>query len=139
VDGVVAANDDIANAVIGVLKNQGLNGHVAVTGQDSGVEGLQNIITGQQSMTVFKNVTTEADAASQLAIALIQGKDPAKAGFSLSKFDDPQDPSHNIQALLLPAQVITQANINDVIKAGALTKDEVCKGIESDCAKLGIK
>ncbi|MDX6325689.1 MAG: D-xylose transport system substrate-binding protein, partial [Nocardioidaceae bacterium] len=39
VDGVVAANDDIANAVIGVLKNQGLNGHVAVTGQDSGVEG----------------------------------------------------------------------------------------------------
>jgi D-xylose transport system substrate-binding protein len=138
VDGVVAANDDIANAVIGVLKNQGLNGHVVVTGQDAGVEGLQNIITGQQSMTVFKNVTAEANAASQLAIALIQGKDPAQAGITLSKFDDPEDPSHNLQALLLPAQVITQANINDVIKAGALTKDEICKGIESDCAKLGI-
>ena len=49
VDGVVAANDDIANAVIGVLKNQGLNGHVVVTGQDSGVEGLQNIITGSRA------------------------------------------------------------------------------------------
>ena len=64
VDGVVAANDDIANAVIGVLKNTGLNGHVVVTGQDSGIEGLQNIITGQQSMTVFKNVTLEANAAA---------------------------------------------------------------------------
>jgi D-xylose transport system substrate-binding protein len=56
----------------------------------------------------------------------------------MSKFDDPKDPSHNIQALLLPTQVITQANISDVIKAGALTKAQICKGIESDCSALGI-
>jgi D-xylose transport system substrate-binding protein len=139
VDGVVAANDDIANAVIGVLKSNGLAGHVAITGQDSGVVGLQNIITGQQSMTVFKNVKIEAAAAAQLAIALIAGKDPASAGLTLSKFDDPKAPSHNLQALLLPTQVITQANINDVISAGALTKAEVCKGVESQCSSLGIQ
>jgi D-xylose transport system substrate-binding protein len=138
VDGVVAANDDIANAVIGVLKNSGLNGHVVVTGQDAGVEGLQNIITGQQSMTVFKNVTIEANAAAQLAIALASGTDPADAGLTLSPFDDPQAPSHNIQALLLPTQVITQANVQDVIDAGALKANEVCKGVESDCQELGI-
>jgi len=138
VDGVVAANDDIANAVIGVLKSSGLNGHVVVTGQDSGVEGLQNIITGQQSMTVFKNVTLEATAASQLAIVLAQGKDPADAGLTLSAFDDPQAPGHQLQALLLPAQVITQANISDVIDAGALKADEICKGIETECQDLGI-
>jgi len=138
VDGVVAANDDIANAVIGVLKSTGLNGHVVVTGQDSGVEGLQNIITGQQSMTVFKNVTLEATAASQLAIVLAQGKDPADAGLTLSPFDDPQATGHDLQALLLPAQVITQANISDVIDAGALKVAEICHGIESDCQALGI-
>jgi len=138
VDGVLAANDDIANAVVGVLKGSGLNGHVVVTGQDSGVEGLQNIITGQQSMTIFKNVSLEADAATKLAVTLISGKDPASAGLTLSKFDDPQSASHNLQALLLPAQVITQANIQDVIDAGALTKAEICKGIESDCAKIGL-
>jgi D-xylose transport system substrate-binding protein len=138
-DGVLAANDDIANAVIGVLKQNQLNGKVAVTGQDSGVEGLDNIITGQQSMTVFKNVTLEANAAAQLAIALIQGKDPAKAGMTLTKFDDPVSPSHNIQALLLPAQVITQANVTDVIKAGALTASDICAKVQSDCDKLGIK
>ncbi|MDQ6640997.1 MAG: substrate-binding domain-containing protein [Actinomycetota bacterium] len=137
IQGVLAANDDIANAVIGVLKNQGLNGHVVVTGQDSGVEGLQNIITGQQSMTVFKNVKLEANAAAELAIALING-DPSKAGLTLTKFDDPQAPNHKLQALLLPAQVITQANVGDVIKAGALSAAEICKGVESDCKKLGI-
>lgn len=138
VDGVVAANDDIANAVIGVLKGSGLNGHVVVTGQDSGVEGLQNIVNGQQSMTIFKNVKLEATAAAQLAIALIQGKDPSSAGLTLSKFDDPQSPSHNLQALLLPAQVITQANISDVVDAGALTQAEICKGVEDACKSLGL-
>jgi D-xylose transport system substrate-binding protein len=138
VNGVLAANDDIANAVIGVLKSNGLAGHVVVTGQDAGVVGLQNIINGLQSMTIFKNVKLEANAAAQLAIALIAGKDPSSAGLTLSDFPDPKKPDHKIQALLLPAQVITQANVSDVIKAGALTKDEVCKGVESQCSKLGI-
>jgi len=121
-----------------VLKQQGLAGHVAVIGQESGVVGLQNIITGQQSMTVFKNVKIEAAAAARLAIALIAGKDAASAGLTLTKFDDPKAPSHNLQALLLPTQVITQANINDVIDAGALTKEDICKGIESQCSSLGL-
>ncbi|MEP6816805.1 MAG: substrate-binding domain-containing protein [Marmoricola sp.] len=139
VDAVLAANDDIANAVVGVLKTSGLNGHAVVTGQDSGVEGLQNIVNGQQSMTIFKNVKLEADAAAKLAIALIQGKDPASAGLKLTTFDDPQAASHKIQALLLPSVVITQANIDAVVKAGALTTAEICKNITPACAKVGLK
>jgi D-xylose transport system substrate-binding protein len=139
VDAVLAANDDIANAVIGVLKQQGLNGHVVVTGQDSGTEGLQNIVNGQQSMTIFKNVKLEANAAAQLAIALMSGKSPAASGITLTKFDDPSAPNHNLQALLLPAQVITQANINDVVKAGALTTADICKGITDACAAIGLQ
>jgi D-xylose transport system substrate-binding protein len=138
VQGVLAANDDIANAVIGVLKSNGLAGHVVITGQDAQVEGLQNIINGLQSMTVFKNVKLEANAAAQLAIALIAGKDPSSAGLTLSDFPDPKKQDHKIQALLLPAQVITQANVQDVIKAGALTQAQICKGIEDKCKALGI-
>ena len=110
---------------------------MVVTGQDAGVNGLQNIITGQQSMTIFKNVENEAKAASNLAITLVQGKDPASAGMTLTTFDDPESPNRNLPALL-PTQVITQANIQDVIDAGALTAAEICKGIEDDCQKLGI-
>ena len=93
---MLAANDDIANAVIGVLKSNGLAGHVVVTGQDAGVEGLQNILNGQQSMTVFKNVKSEANAAAALAIALIEGKDPASAGLTLTQVRRPEDaePQH---------------------------------------------
>lgn len=139
IQGVVAANDGIANALIGgPLTDTGLVGHVVITGQDASVEGLQNVITGKQSMTIFKDVKLEAVAAAQLAIALIQGKTPAEAGLTLADFADPEAPDHKIQALLLPAQVITQANVQDVIDAGALTAAELCKNIEADCSKLGI-
>jgi len=138
VDGVLAANDDIANAVIGVLKTNGLAGKVAVTGQDSGVEGLQNIVNGLQTMTIFKDVKLEAAAASKLAIALIQGKDPSSEGVTLTDFADPDAPSHKIQAVLLKPAVITKDNIGDVIKAGALTKAQICKGIAAACAKVGL-
>lgn len=137
VDGVLAANDDIANEVITVLKNKGLK--VPVTGQDAGISGLQNILTGEQCMTVFKDVSKEADAASKLAIALIQSKDPTTVGLKLVKFDDPKTPSHDIQAVLLTPQVITDKNVEDVVKAGALTAAQICSGIEAACTAAGVK
>jgi D-xylose transport system substrate-binding protein len=137
VDGVLAANDDIANEVITVLKNKGLQ--VPVTGQDAGISGLQNILKGDQCMTVFKDVKKEAAAASQLAIALIKGTDPAAGGLTLKKFDDPKSSSHNIQAVLLTPQVITNKNVQDVVTAGSLTAADICKGIESLCTKYGVK
>ncbi|MCU1658941.1 MAG: sugar transporter substrate-binding protein [Pseudonocardiales bacterium] len=137
VDGVLAANDDIANAVIGVLKSKGLAGTVQVTGQDSGVEGLQNILQGNQCMTVFKNVKLEADAVSKLAIALSKGSDPTSAGLTLTDFQDPKG-NRTIKAVLLTPQAITKANVKDVISAGALTAAQVCKGIQAACTAAGI-
>ena len=89
VDGVLAANDVIADAVIGVLTEERLGGHVVVAGQGSGTEGLRNIVTGQQSMTVFQDPRAQADAAARLAIALVSGRRPSAAGFDLVEFADP--------------------------------------------------
>jgi D-xylose transport system substrate-binding protein len=138
VQGVVAANDDIANAVIGVLQQNGLAGHVVITGQDAQVEGLQNILKGDQSMTIFKDVSLEANAAAKLAIALISGQDPSKMGITFS--DQQIDPKNTaLKSLLLPPQVITYSNVQDVIKAGALKASDVCNGIQSECDKAGVK
>jgi D-xylose transport system substrate-binding protein len=137
-DGVLAANDDIANAVVGVLQQNGLAGHVAITGQDAQVEGLQNILKGVQSMTIFKNVTYEANATAKLAIALVSGQDPTQLGVT---FSDQQIDSKNtaLKSVLLPAQVITYSNVEDVVTAGALKASEICNGIEAECTKAGVK
>jgi D-xylose transport system substrate-binding protein len=137
VDGVLAANDDIANAAIGVLQQNGLAGHVVITGQDAQVEGLQNILTGAQSMTIFKDVSLEANAAAALAIGLISGQDPATLGITFgSDRIDPRNPG--LKSVLLPPRVITYLNVQDVVSAGALTAAQVCNGIEQDCTKAGI-
>ncbi|MDQ2848760.1 MAG: substrate-binding domain-containing protein [Actinomycetota bacterium] len=138
VDGVLAANDDIANAVIGVLKGKGLAGKVQITGQDSGVEGLQNILNGYQCMTVFKDVKKEAAAASALAISLIKNGSPDSSGLTLSDFKDPKG-NRTLKAVLLPAEAITIKNVQDVVKAGALTAAKICQGIEPKCTAAGVK
>jgi D-xylose transport system substrate-binding protein len=138
VDAVLAANDDIANAAIGVLQQNGLAGHVVVTGQDAQVEGLQNILRGQQSMTIFKDVALEASAASSLAIALISGQDPSALGLTFASEQlDPDNPG--LKSVLLPPRVITYSNVQDVVAAGALTVGQVCNGVEQDCAKAGLR
>jgi len=76
IKGALVANDGMANSVISILKKNNLNGQVPVTGQDATVQGLQHILDGDQCMTVYKAVKTEAKAASDLAIALAKGSKP---------------------------------------------------------------
>jgi D-xylose transport system substrate-binding protein len=56
VDGVLVANDGMAGGVIAALQKQKLNGKIPVTGQDATVAGLQQILLGNQSMTVYKPI-----------------------------------------------------------------------------------
>ena len=74
VDGVLAANDGLGNAAISALKQRQLP-QIPVTGQDATLEGLQNIVNGDQCMTVYKAIQKEAAAAAELAIALAKGEE----------------------------------------------------------------
>ena len=75
VDGVWVANDTNAAGVIKVLQDNNLTG-VAVSGQDANVAGLQNILLGWQTATVYKPVKDEATAAVDTAVALLKGETP---------------------------------------------------------------
>src|SRR6266699_4189566 len=67
------ANDGMANNVIAALKAVKLNGKVLVTGQDATAAGLQNILKGDQAMTVYKAIIKEAMGTAQLVAALSNG------------------------------------------------------------------
>ncbi|HEU0206722.1 MAG TPA: substrate-binding domain-containing protein [Pseudolysinimonas sp.] len=74
VDAVWVANDTNAAGVITILDKNGLK--VPVSGQDASVAGLQNVLLGKQTGTVYKQVSLEAKAASDLAISLLKGEKP---------------------------------------------------------------
>lgn len=134
IGGVVAANDGLANAAIAALKKQKLNGKVPVTGQDATVQGLQNVLAGDQCMTVYKPIKQEADAVSALAIALAKGEKPTVPGI----VRDPEG-NRDVPSVLLEPQSIFRANVNDVVKDGYVTKQELCTGdFARMCAEVGV-
>jgi D-xylose transport system substrate-binding protein len=135
IKGVLAANDGLGNAAISVLKKNKLNGQVPVTGQDATVQGLQNILTGDQCMTVYKAIKKEADAASELAIAIAKGQKPTTAT-GVTK--DPES-GKDVPSVLLDPQSITKANVKDVIADNFVTKEEVCTAdFAKFCTEAGI-
>lgn len=136
VQGVLAANDGIAAAAITTLKQHHLQ--IPITGQDATIQGIQYILQGDQCLTIFKDVSKEAAAASQLAIDLIKGDTAAANALATGSLKDPKN-GRTIPSVLLPAQVITKANVQDVITAGALTKAQICQGITAACTAAGIK
>jgi D-xylose transport system substrate-binding protein len=134
IDGVLAANDGLGNAVISALKEKKANG-IPVTGQDATVQGIQNILAGDQCMTVYKPIQQEAAAAAKLALELRNGQTPAEASEKVN------DTVRDVPSVLLTPIAVTADNIKDtVIKDGFVKPADVCTGqFQSACAKAGIQ
>jgi len=133
IQGVYAANDTLANAAIGTLKRNGQK--IPVTGQDAAVEGLQNILSGDQCMTVWKPADGEAKALSDTAIALLNGDEPETTG---TVRDDEGD--RDVASILLDPISVTQENLADAISKGAQSAADVCTGdYAALCASAGIE
>jgi D-xylose transport system substrate-binding protein len=134
IGGVLAANDGLGNAAISVLKKQNLNGKVPVTGQDATVQGLQNILLGDQCMTVYKAVKKEADETAKLAIALAKGETK-----TTTQTVKDTESGRDVPSVLLTPQPIFFDSVKDVVTDGYVTKAELCTGdYAALCAKAGI-
>jgi D-xylose transport system substrate-binding protein len=123
VDAVFAANDGLAGSVIAALKSQGLD-PLPLSGQDATVGGIQNILSGWQSMTVYKPIQLEAEAAAEAAIALLRGED-----VSALTSDTINNGQADIPFIKLTPLAVTADNIAEtVIADGFRTWEEICVG-----------
>jgi len=121
IDAVAAANDGLANAVVVDLKSHKLK-PIPLSGQDATVQGVQNIISGWQTMTVFKDVRKLATATAGAAIKIIKGQAPPTTGKVNTKGRSPEP------AYLIPPQTINKSNWGILTKGGFLKKAEICSG-----------
>ncbi|MBD1847055.1 sugar ABC transporter substrate-binding protein [Cyanobacteria bacterium FACHB-63] len=124
-----AANDGLANAVIVALRAQNLDGKVLVTGQDATVIGIQNILTGDQAMTVYKPIAKEAQVTAQLVAALSNGTNPG----ALVNGQTALKTEGQVASVLLEPIAVDKSNIQQtVIADGYLTKEQICDGLDGD-------
>ena len=120
IDAVLAANDNIAGAVVADLKARHLS-PIPLSGQDATAQGIQYILAGWQTGTVYKYVPLEANAAAAAAVALLNGKTPkSNTTRANGKKKEP--------TLTLPVEWITKANYTQLFTQHFLKKSEVCIG-----------
>jgi D-xylose transport system substrate-binding protein len=121
IDGVVAANDGLANAVVVNLQQKHLK-PIPLSGQDATSQGVQNIISGWQTMTVWKDVRKLATATAQAAVKIVKGQAPPTTGTVKTKGRGVE------KAYLIKPQAITKANWKVLVTSGFLKKKDICNG-----------
>jgi D-xylose transport system substrate-binding protein len=143
VDAVFAANDNLATQTINALEAAGV-GPVPLSGQDATAAGIQQIVLGQQTMTVYKPIQAEADVAAKAALALCAGEDPTtiESEFDFSSIGiqaEDGKPSETpegegiVPYLALTPIGVTEGNIMDTVVADEfLTIEEICTGDTAD-------
>lgn len=132
---VYAANDDLGGAVVQALKPVNLAGKVLITGQDATVPGLQRILEGTQSMTVYKPIAKEADATGQLVAALSKGTGVS----SLVNGKTKTQGGANIDSVLETPISVDKSNIASTVLAdGFVTKAQLCSGLPAGTNTNGI-
>ena len=129
IDAVWVANDNNAASVITVLDKNGKK--VPVSGQDASPAGLQNVLLGKQTGTVYKPFKLEADKTSSLAIDLLNGKKPtapAKAADGTPFFAE--DPIS-----------VDASTVEKVVSDGNAKASDICTTAELQalCDKYGVK
>ena len=144
INAVVTPNDSNAAAVIAALKNKKIPPKTfPTTGQDAGLEGLQNILAGYQCGTVYKPYFLEAQAAAALALYLRAGQTPPSTLVNSTTKDSTI--GADVKSVYTPPTWVTVDNMNDsVVKDGKVTGDVTVKqlcsgGLQSACSAAGIQ
>ena len=79
-DAVLCSNDSVSLSVQSALKSAGYNTAdkpmPVITGQDANLPNVKAIISGEQSMSVFKDTRALADQVVKMVDALLSGKEP---------------------------------------------------------------
>jgi D-xylose transport system substrate-binding protein len=127
IQGVIAANDNIAGAVIADLKAKHLK-PIPLSGQDASPQGVQYILAGWQTGTVYKYVPDEANAAAAAAVALVKGQKPKTN--TTRKNGSKSEPT-----LALPVVWITKHNYKRLFTDNFLKRSDVCIGVYKQYCK----
>ncbi len=129
IDAVVASNDGTAGGVVAALASQGLAGRIPVSGQDGDIAALNRIAKGYQTVSAWKNACDLGRAGVDIAVALAEGTAPDQIE-GASKFCNGPDKLCQ-DAIELAPVAITRDNLNVVLDAGWISKQELCAGVDA--------
>ena len=118
-DGVIAANDMLAESLIRVLSQKSLLDGTLVTGMDADLAACQRVIEGTQTMTVYKPIAPLAISAARYAVKLAR-REP----LNLTEFIN--DGEFPVPYVKLEPVAVDKTNMREVIvKEGFHRQEEI--------------
>jgi D-xylose transport system substrate-binding protein len=133
IDAVVASNDGTAGGVVAALTAKGIKG-VPVSGQDGDHAALNRVALGSQTVSVWKDARDLGRDAASAAVTLASGKKVSGATTWSGG-----EKKVALQAQFLKPVPITAKNLDLVVKAGWIKKEELCKGVQGASAPAACK
>ena len=136
---VYSANDAMAAGVVKALKAAGVTNMPPITGQDADLDAIQRILSGEQYMTVYKPYPDEAEAAAEMAVYRVQGKDIQFDALTQDTVDSPTN--KDIPSQLVQVNAVTKSKIKDTVVADGIYKiSQICTAAyKTACAEAGLK
>lgn len=133
VDAVIASNDGMAGGVVAALTSKGIKG-IPVSGQDGDFAALNRVALGSQTVSVWKDSRVLGTEAASAAVALGNGKKvPGASSWNGG------EKKVALESHFLAPVAITRDNLDVVVKAGWIKKDELCKGVAAAAAPAACK
>lgn len=126
VDAVVASNDGTAGGVVAALAAQGMAGQVPVSGQDGDHAALNRVAKGTQTVSVWKDARDLGKNAGEIAAKLANGIAMADIDGAI-EWTSPSGTT--MTAKFLAPVPITKDNLDVVVDAGWITKEDLCQGV----------
>jgi D-xylose transport system substrate-binding protein len=132
--GVLSANDGMASGAIAAMKRAGYSSLPPITGQDSELAAVQRILSGDQYMTIYLNIRSEAEKSAELAVAVAKGEKPAAP-------TTVNNGTADVPSFLLdPIPVTADKIAGTIVKDGFYKASDICTPeLKDACAKAGIQ
>jgi D-xylose transport system substrate-binding protein len=135
IKGVYVANDTMAGAVINAMQQAGISPLPPVTGQDAATDGLQRILLGTQTMTIYKALKKLAVAAADAAVAVATGAEVTGTTGTVTNGSGETIPAR----LLTPVAVTTENLKSTVVADGFVEVSALCTAeVVAACRNSGI-
>lgn len=119
IDAVIAANDATAGGAIQALEAHGLASKIPVAGQDADLAGVQRIVAGTQTMTVYKPIQMLTQKVAEIAVAMAKGE-------TVTANQQVNNGKKEVPSVLLPPIAVNIDNLeNTVIEDGFHAAEDV--------------
>jgi D-xylose transport system substrate-binding protein len=138
--GVYAETDGIAEGAIAAMKAAGMDpSERPTTGQGATLAGLKRILAGEQYLTIYEPVESEASVSAEIAAELAEGGEVPKDRATTVTYNG-NNGTIEVPTIPLEPIVVTKDNVKQTVIADDLvSSSELCVGAaKAGCKAAGI-